>query len=75
MIDKKNKEEDPSLNQIEEKIQKPPKPEDKPFESFINEDFIPSLNKALSNQGFPAKELILIQDLKNWIKYIQSHHY
>ena len=37
---------------------KPPKPEDKPFESFITEEFIPNLKGALTEKGFPPEELI-----------------
>ena len=30
---------------------KPPKPEDKPFEDFINQEFIPTFSKSLSARG------------------------
>ena len=38
---------------------KPPKPEDKPFELFINEDLIPGITDALSKQGFPPLQINL----------------
>ena len=40
---------------------KPPKPEDKPFELFINEDLIPGITEALSKQGFPPVQINLSQ--------------
>ena len=38
---------------------KPPKPEDKPFEIFIKDEFIPCLKEALTNSGFPPNEIVL----------------
>ena len=38
---------------------KPPKPEDKPFELFINEDLIPGITDALAKQGFPPVQINL----------------
>jgi hypothetical protein len=39
------------------KKEKPPALEDKPFAEFINQDFLPGLQKALSNQGVKDLEL------------------
>ena len=36
---------------------KPPKPEDKPFAAFINEELLPALTKAFAKQGFPSARL------------------
>ena len=40
-------------------VEKPKKPEEKPFNEFINEDLIPSLTQALETRGFPPKSLFL----------------
>ncbi len=47
-------------SQIKKEAPKPPKPEEKPFEAFINEDFIPGLRKSLSDIGFPPESLLLV---------------
>ncbi len=39
--------------------QKKTKPEDKPFDLFINEEFIPGVSKALSECGFSPNNLVL----------------
>lgn len=43
------------------KKEKPPKPEDKPFQEFITEFFIPSLQKTLTNQGLSDISLSFVQ--------------
>ena len=43
----------------QEKPVKPPKPEDKPFDEFINQDFIPTLTQALSNKGVKQVKISL----------------
>ena len=49
-------------NTEKSKAPKPPKPEDKPFEEFINNDLIPKLTKALTSTGFPPKSIIFEQN-------------
>ena len=39
---------------------KPPKPEEKPFEVFINDYFIPQLRKTLTDNGHPPDQLALV---------------
>ncbi len=46
---------------IPKKPVKPPKIEDKPFEEFITEYFIPGLKESLQNKGSEIKEIKLIQ--------------
>jgi len=46
-------------NEIPPKDTKPPKPEDKPFKEFVNEEFIPILTKSLTNMGFPPEGIVL----------------
>ncbi len=41
--------------------QKPPKPEDKPFNEFIVENFIPKLKESLTERGFKPTSLELIE--------------
>ena len=48
-------------NIITKKPAKPPKPEDKPFEEFINDYLIPSFTKALTIRGIEASEFKLIE--------------
>ena len=43
---------------------KPPKIEDKPFTEFINNYFIPGLNKAIENKGIQIIEMKLINGLR-----------
>ncbi len=43
------------------KNQKPPKPEDKPFEEFITEEFIPSVSVALAKRGVTTSNIQLIE--------------
>ena len=45
-------------NEIPPKDTKPPKPEDKPFKEFVNEEFIPVLTKSLANMGFPPDGIV-----------------
>ncbi len=47
---------------IDPSEKKPPKPEDKPFQNFINEEFIPCLRKALSDHGKLPITLSLTQE-------------
>ena len=50
------------INDPSEKLAKktkPPKPEDKPFKEFINEEFIPVLTTALTKSGFPPDGIVL----------------
>ncbi len=46
----------------EKTVTKPPKLEDKPFQDFISEDFIPTLTKSLEGFGQKPISLLLIQD-------------
>lgn len=46
-------------NAPDSQLTKPPKPEDKPFEAFINEEFIPNLIKALAEKGLSKVEIKL----------------
>ncbi len=55
---KRSDEMEPS-NEESVKPIKPPKPEDKPFDNFINEDLIPDLDKALTASGFPENTISL----------------
>ncbi len=41
---------------------KPPKPEDKPFENFIKEEFIPALETSLKKRGVLAESIKLIKE-------------
>ena len=43
---------------VKSKPQKPPKPEDKPFKEFINEELIPTLKKELNSKAVVITELI-----------------
>jgi hypothetical protein len=43
------------------KKEKPPKLEDKPFDEFITQHFIPNLNETLANQGIGDLELSFVQ--------------
>ncbi|MBD2092504.1 DUF2996 domain-containing protein [Microcoleus sp. FACHB-1515] len=43
------------------KKERPPAVEDKPFAEFINQDFLPSLTKTLSNQGITDLKLELVK--------------
>ena len=47
--------------QVTIKKTKPPKPEEKPFKLFINEDLIPNLNKELIRFGVDNYKLELIE--------------
>ena len=38
---------------------KPPKPEEKPFEMFINQDLIPGIRKAINEKGLQVGEVSL----------------
>ena len=44
-----------------EKPIKPPKPEDKPFEEFIKEEFIPTISKALAKKGINSIDIKLVE--------------
>ena len=48
-----------SKENVAEKPVKPPKPEDKPFLEFIQNDFIPALNRSLTEKGVEPCELII----------------
>ncbi len=58
-IDKKelNNTDDPS---IAKKPPKPPKVEEKPFNEFINNHFIPGLKKAIQDKGIQVTEIKLL---------------
>ncbi len=56
-----NKADNQAASQTEAKKVRPPKPEEKPFHNFINEDFIPDLINALTKHGVPPTKLELIQ--------------
>ena len=43
---------------------KPPKPEDKPFEQFINEELIPSFTKELESRGIFINEMSLLEQMR-----------
>ena len=47
--------------ELPKKPSKPPKVEDKPFDDFIKNHFIPGLNKAIKDKGTEIKDLKLIQ--------------
>ena len=47
---------------IPKKPVKPPKIEDKPFQDFINNYFIPSLKKTILNSGSDVNEMKLLHD-------------
>ena len=46
---------------IPKKPVKPPKIEDKPFDEFITEYFIPGLKESIQNKGSEIKEIKLLQ--------------
>ena len=46
---------------IPKKPVKPPKIEDKPFDEFITEYFIPGLKESIQNKGSEIKEIKLVQ--------------
>ena len=46
---------------IPKKPLKPPKLEDKPFEEFINNHFIPSLKKSIEERGTQVSDIQLIE--------------
>ena len=47
-------------NPLPKKPVKPPKVEDKPFDEFINNHFIPVLTKSITEKGTDIKEIKLI---------------
>ena len=49
---------------IIKKSVKPPKLEDKPFDEFINNYFIPSLKKSLLEKGTDVNDIKLIQGIR-----------
>ncbi len=51
----------PAPKKAPAKKPKPPALEDKPFQTFIQEDFIPTLAKALVTEGIEGAELQLIE--------------
>ena len=51
----------PSVPQQPSKPPKPPKLEDKPFDEFITNNFIPELKKSLNQKGAEVKEIKLVQ--------------
>ena len=58
-----------STNQaIAAKIVKPPKPEDKPFEEFINEELIPSLCKSIKSHPVDISNIKLEYDERPIVK-------
>ncbi len=54
---------DPSLSD-ETKASKPKKLEDKPFDDFINQDFLPSIKLSLKNNNVDLKNLIFKKDIR-----------
>ena len=56
-MEKTNSSTNNESNQSDPKPIKPPKPEDKPFDLFINEELIPGLKEALIKNGFPPTEI------------------
>lgn len=51
----------PAATAAKAKAAKPPKLEDKPFPEFIQEHYLPSLKKAMSDQGIEDLELTFVQ--------------
>ncbi|WP_448562883.1 DUF2996 domain-containing protein [Trichothermofontia sp.] len=51
----------PAADQPAAKAAKKPKPEDKPFADFIQQDFLPALKTALAQQGIPDVTLTFEQ--------------
>ncbi|MGF1492643.1 MAG: DUF2996 domain-containing protein [Microcoleaceae cyanobacterium] len=47
--------------QTEKKPPKPPKPEDKPFPEFIEQEYIPALEKALDEKGISDLQLQFVK--------------
>ena len=56
-----NKKKDLTESSPPQKPIKPPKPEDKPFKEFINEEFIPSLKQSLVKRGVESNSIELIE--------------
>ena len=63
------------LKDEEPQLEKPIKPEEKPFQDFIQEDFIPSISSSLKPFNISFKQLVLKRDNrpviggKCWIVY------
>ena len=59
------------------KVAKPPKIEDKPFEEFVSNYFIPGLKKSILDKGTVVEEIKLIQGIRPvvgglcWMVYCQ----
>jgi hypothetical protein len=47
------------------KKEKPPAPEDKPFNEFIEQEYLPSLKSAFAKEGIEDVELAFVQDKIN----------
>ena len=73
-----NKDPNSQNNEIKEKL-KPPKIEDKPFEEFINQHFIPQIKKSLLAKGQEIDIISLKKDQRPvvggecWVVYGEFH--
>ena len=59
-IDSKSDESNVDKAPISKKTTKPPKIEDKPFDEFINNFFIPGLKKSIEEKGSEVKDIKLV---------------
>ena len=48
---------------------KPPKPEDKPFKAFLEEDLIPGLESALKAKGQSLQKILLVKGQRPVVRY------
>ena len=64
-----NNKSSPQVSQANaEKLTKPAKVEDKPFNEFINQDLIPSIQIALEKLGIETKDINFKKDIKKELR-------